>query len=1190
MSLKRIELQGFKSFRDKTVINFEHGYTGIVGPNGCGKSNVSDAIRWVLGARSAKQLRGENMKSVIFAGTAALPEMNYAEVTLVFDNSDHIFKTNLEEIAITRKIFRSKPDNYYYINHIQCRLSDILDLLRDTGAGKESLSIIEQGAVSEIMKVRPEERRRIFDEAAGVALSKEQKRKHLQSLANTNADLRIIEGKLEEVEKQVAPLQRQVEAYRKYVAYHDELQILEFNTYIYKYENADREKDVQRVHIKELTEYIDDNTAEIEKGKVKLLALKNEVEATDNRWHALQEQREGLKESRAKASGDQQAYAAKLETLQFTLSNLQEALTAAQTKRDETAQEIEEAQRVLDAKKQDKFDLDIDLTVTTSELEAIDMELRTNEENIEAANSMRFDIISRLSEVSSAQAKAEAERNILQENLERTEQESAAARQQVAEQQAQVRAIEQEQGTLSAQNEQINAERTKRIDIANTARYNRTDVNREVHDAELELESKKITIQSLRATIREKKGYTKAVNYLMGLAKNHPEVSAHIEGVVMDMYSVEDQYAEAISVCLGAASNNIVVRTSEDANFLINQVRRAGVGRITCLPLARVKEDHRIFEYSRCLNEDGVLGLAVNMVSFDPQYNNIFQHLLGRIVVVRDFETGNRLDAMYHRAIKMVTLDGKVFDPSGSIAGGSSRSPEEIILEREVKQLNELTQRYNALVAQKEQLDKTVEECDAYLSASRDQQDELGRRYTELGFKKESLEASIAALQQRIKENEAARAYIMARLAKLEENITAAQTSGDAIKSGSDNSRQQMEAAKATKESNRAMREALAAKRTALGLAIAALDAEIGNIERDIKRLTAENLQAVGAIKGLETDIEQKNVEIAAHIAAKPALVFTDEENRILNQINEDIEACKQRKAELAVEIEKLTQTVEDMQQRVGLMEVERTKAEAKIEKIDAELAFWTQRIQEEYEGKTYEDVVYARLENFDHVKAPTQIATLRANITKLGGVNPNANEEYEELVRYRDEMTAQLDDINKAKQNLEEMIDRITQAVNQQFNAAFEKINVNFQNTFADLFGGGTAELLMVPNPENPDEDGVDISVQLPGKGKGPLTRLSGGEQALTAIAILFAILKLKPMPFVVLDEVESALDEVNCNRFARFLRKYANTSKFIVITHKKPSMESADVLYGVTMQQPGVSSIVSVSLTDAVKHVWED
>lgn len=1189
MSLIRIELQGFKSFRDKTVINFEHGYTGIVGPNGCGKSNVSDAIRWVLGERSAKQLRGENMKSVIFAGTASLPEMNYAEVTLVFDNSDKIFRTNLEQIAITRKVFRSKPDNYYYINHVQCHLSDILDLLRDTGAGKESLSIIEQGAVSEIMKVKPEERRRIFDEAAGVALSKEEKRKHLRSLELTNEKMNYVQFTLEELEKQMGPLQKQVEAYNKYLAYYEELRVLEYNTYIYKYETADGAVEECKAHIRDFSEYIETNSREIEKSKAKLQEFKNEIEATDNRWHALQEQRESLKESRARASGDQQAYAAKLETIQFTIDNLKEAYAAAIEKRDETAIDGEEAQNVLDSKKQSKFDMEIEMTVVSSELEAIERELLADEENIETATSDRFNIMSRLSEVSSEQAKAETERNILQENLVTIEKENGECRTSIEESQAQCRSIEQQQNELGKQNEQINAERSKRIGIANESRFNRSEVSRALHDAELELESKKINVQTLRNNIREKNGYSKPVAFLMNYAKNHPEVQAHIEGVVMDKYTVKDEYAEAISVCLGAAVSHIITRTSDDANALINVVRKAGVGRITCLPINRVKGETLAYEYRGCLREDGVLGLAVDMVSFDPKYNDIFQRLLGRIVVVRDFEVGKRLDARYHQGVKMVTLDGKVFDPSGSIMGGSARTLDEINLERELKVLAELKTKYDDLYAKNEQLNKTIEECDAFLGESRDKQDELSRSYGELNSKKEALQATITHMQSRIKDNEATRAYILARLAKLEINISAAQSSGDEIKNSTLSSREKMEAAKANRISNQAMRDSLAVKKQALGVALAALDSEIGNIEKDIARFKSENLQAVGTITGLESDLAQKQVELEQHVAGKPTLVFTEEENRILDKINADIETCKTRKGELQEVTDKLSLTIDDMTQRVSMVAVDRTKEEGKIERIHTELEQWTQRIQEEY-GMGYEDIKHTKLDNFEHAKAGAQITVLRTAIKRMGGVNPDANAEYERIKADYDEKQAQLNDALQAKANLEETIQRITEAVNLQFKEAFDRINVNFQNTFSDLFGGGTAELLMVPNELDPDEEGVDISVQLPGKGKGPLTRLSGGEQSLTAIAILFAILKLKPMPFVVLDEVESALDEVNCNRFARFLRRYANTSKFIVITHKKPSMESADVLYGVTMQQPGVSSIVSVSLTDAVKHVWED
>ena len=1191
MSLKRIELQGFKSFRDKTVINFEHGYTCIVGPNGCGKSNVSDAIRWVLGEQSAKQLRGENMKGVIFSGTATLPEMGYAEVTLVFDNSDGMFQTTYEEIAITRKVFRSKQDNYYYINHKRCNRADIIALMRETGAGKESLSIIEQGAVSKVMRVKPEERRQIFDEAAGIAGAKADKKKNLKQLAETETRIETLQVRLDEMDKQLAPLRKQVDAYNKYQVYYEELRLLEYNVFIYKYEHADSEKAKLRKNIQDYQGYLQDNENLLVKTREKIESLQAEMDRNDQKTRALLDQREALKLNRAKASGDQQTHKAKLDAMKETLATLEENLKAAEETRDNTAVELQEARDVLQVKKDNKFDLELEYSVVNASMQSVTAELEESESSLENATSERLAEMSKLSQVHSEQAKAEAQESVLKENLARDEAEIADCRRQIEEKKRQLQDLEAQQAQTKVDFENLEVSRRTQASASNEARYERSDLERRIREMDVQVQNKEVNVQTLQNAIREKKGYSKPVSMLVRLAETNPRVKSHMLGVVADLYTADPRYTEAIEVALSASVNHVVTPTQDDANALINIVREAGVGRITCMPINRVRGEQLAYEYRGALGEKGVLGVASDLIEYDDKYSEIFQRLLGRIIVVEDFETGKYLDARYHQGLKMVTLDGKLFDPSGTISGGSKRTQEEVLLDRERKALDNLKAERQKMLDRKAQLESIIEKCENFLRESRDKQDALTAKFYEVKSQIEAVNVAIEQLQERIRDKEGEKVRINIRLESLHRNIEDAQTaSGELDRTNMDRS-QQMERVKADKESKKAMRDALSERRTALSAAINALSAAIEAIEKDIKRFVDENARATGAVTGLVADIAAKKEEIAAHIAATPALVFTAEEGAMLERIDEEIKACDQYKLQLQAEGEKLTRDVQELTDKITLTKVDISKAEGKIEKIDAELEQWTQRIYEDYEGKTYEDVVYAKMEQFDHVKAPGQISVLRANITKLGPINHAAKEQYDELAADREYQFTQMNDALEAKANIEELIARISESMNRQFDAAFSQINVNFQDTFAELFGGGKAELLLVDNPDNPDDDkGVDISVQLPGKSKGPLTRLSGGEQTLTAIAILFAILKLKPMPFVVLDEAESALDDVNCNRFARFLRRYADNAKFIVITHKKPTMERADVLYGVTMQQPGVSNIVSVNLEAAVKHSQEE
>ncbi|MBQ4444010.1 MAG: chromosome segregation protein SMC [Clostridia bacterium] len=1187
MSLKRIELQGFKSFRDKTVINFEHGYTCIVGPNGCGKSNVSDAIRWVLGEQSAKQLRGENMKGVIFSGTATLPEMGYAEVTLVFDNSDGMFQTTYEEIAITRKVFRSKQDNYYYINHKPCRRSDIIELMRGTGAGKESLSIIEQGAVSNVMRVKPEDRRVIFDEAAGISGAKIEKKKNLKQLAETQLNIDTLNVRIEEMDKQLGPLRKQMEAVNKYEIYHDELQLLEFNMFIYKYEHADSEKEKERAKIRDYEEFLRTKEALLEKTRLKIDDVQRQIDDNDRQTRALIDRRETLKVNRAKASGDQQTHQAKLEALEGTLAHLEENYNLSVTARDDTAVELAEAKNVLQIKKDNKFDLDLEYSVVNASLESVIEDIEASERGLDAATNERLADMSKLSQVHSEQAKAEAQESLLKENLDKDDKEIAECKKQIEDKKRLTADLEKSQSTVQQEYENINVNRKSCVSAGNEARYEKGDLDKRIREMDVRVQTAEVNVKTLQNAVRAKKGYSKAVEFLVRHSQNNANVSRHMMGVVSDLYQVDARYAEAIEVALAASVNHVVTPTQDDANALINMVREAGVGRITCMPLNRIKAEQLAYEYRPALGERGVLGVASDLIAYDQKYDVIFQRLLGRILIVDSYDTGKYLDGKYRGGLKIVTLDGKLFDPSGTLSGGSRKTQEEMLLDRERKTLEALVADRQKLLDKRAQLDAIIEKCETYIRESRDKQDELQERFITLKTQIEASNAAIEQLHERIRDIEGEKVHINIRLESLHRNIQEAQTASGELENSSLDRDQLMEKAKADKETKKAMRDSLTERRAALTARINAVAAEIAAIEKDIKRLTDENVKAASAVSGLTVDIANKKAEIEAHVAAKPELVFTAEEGEILDKINKEIVVRDERKVELQKEGEKLAQDVTDLGNYISEAKQDKVRSEGKIEKIDTELQQWRDRIYEDYDGKTYEDVVYAKLEQFEYTKAPAQIAVLRGNITKLGAINFQAKEQFEQLSQEREYQFNQMNDALKAKANIEEVIQRSTLAMNQQFDKAFTQINENFQNTFAELFGGGKAELLLVENPDNPDDDkGVDISVQLPGKSKGPLSRLSGGEQTLTAIAILFAILKLKPMPFVVLDEAESALDDVNCNRFARFLRRYADTAKFIVITHKKPTMERADVLYGVTMQQPGVSNVVSVSLEAAVKH----
>lgn len=1189
MSLKRIELQGFKSFANKTVINFDKGFNCIVGPNGCGKSNVADAIRWVLGEQSAKTLRGSNMKDVIFSGTEKLPQMSYAEVSLYFDNTDGTFKTTYDEVIITRKLFRSGVSEYY-LNHSLRRLRDIIDLMRDTGAGREGYSIIGQGKVSEIMNAKPIERRRIFEEASGISRTKAEKNETERKLENTKIDIQRVADILHEIDNRLVPLKKQVEAAKKYNEYKEQLKYQELNYYLYQTQNAEVQKAQRNARIKELSEAISDREAELAVIALKNAGLTSENEELEKKIRANLEEKEQLKVETEKASWQAKAHKAKLETMQSDLQRLEKEKKTLNQELTELEEEQREAKNVLDIKINEKITTEIRLNELVGKYDALVAEISGKESSIEQTNFSLLSEMGRLTDVKSEYARAVTEKEALSERRNKLAEDIKNLRDTLSKEEKNIQDAKSNLEAIERKRAELKQKRNTIATQFNENQYSLRSLNIELNTLGNAIGKKEERISSLSAITSQFYNYQDAVRGVMTDASANPELASHIVGVVGQLIKVPKEYELAIEMVLGASIQNIVTHDEDDAKYIINYLKEKRYGRLTCLPSNKIQSKKLAYEYQGVINIDGVYGIASELIEYGSEHSNIMENLLGRTVIVEDIDIAKMLANRYDYGFKIVTLDGTIFDPRRTITGGSSNRKNSMYLSYE-RELDEARKELSKLKAQYEAMEKSVadkeEKTKEYQDTINSDKEELHQLDVAFATETQKGEQSATRLEEArnsLSEYEKEKAAIELRIETLSAVIKHVETSTSDIEDKRKSADELIVQSKTEAESKKKARDSIQETITQLKIVVSNLEVEKNKIESDIKRLQDTIVQKSRAMEGANIQAKQLDEDIKKHILATPKLKYSEDDSKKIAEIEEVVKVYDTRRGEIKVKQAELEKAREHLTNTIKLMSENRTREEGHLERIDSDLAALAERIKCEYE-LSYEDIVGIKDENFEHKKASSEIASLKGKINQLGAINFNAIEDYDAESLRREEYGKQVEDLEKARDDLEKLLKRITEDMAERFQAGFEQINQNFKKTFADLFGGGKAELILEENEEDQFERGVSIRVQLPGKAMRPLSALSGGEQALTSIAILFAILRLKPMPFAVLDEVETALDDSNARRFALYLKKYSKTTKFIVISHKKPSMEQADVLFGVTMEEPGLSKVITAAFDDAVK-----
>ncbi len=1181
MYLKSIEVQGFKSFANKLVFEFHKGITGIVGPNGSGKSNVSDAVRWVLGEQSAKQLRSGNMQDVIFAGTEARKPQSFAYVAITFDNSDHHLAVDYSEVTVSRRLYRS-GESEYLLNHVPVRLKDIHDIFYDTGIGKEGYSIIGQGQVEKILNGKPEERRELFDEAAGIVKFKKRKAAALKKLQDEQQNLVRVSDILKELTGRLEPMKKQSAEARIYLDQKQNLKQFDINLFLLDDERATR----QLGEISERSRIADEDTRQtrqqFDETKLQYEKIEQEISSADEELSSLTEesgrnrvvlqqlsgQIDLLNEQIRAASQSGEQFRQRTEQIERDiLSRREEA-----KKRQEEAEEAGEAAR--EVKEKEKATLDA-IRETDEEIASLQQKVNdAKSEVIGVLNSraqvkgqiQRYDTMLeqmgiRQSEISSRLLRLQEEENRARKEseqftgeAERQEQERAGSEQKLSEVRDQERALSHEIEAETARHDQLQSE------------YHR-------HASRL---------QSLKAMAERYEGYGVGIRKIMEQKDRNPG----IRGVVADLLDVPEEYEQAIETALGGSMRNIVTDNEATAKYLIEYLKSNRYGRVTFLPLTSLKE--RTFTNQEAAREIGVIGLASDLVRTDPAYEKLKSFLLGRILVIDSIDHAIRIGRKYHHSIYMVTVAGESFAPGGSITGGSFRNTENLLGRK--REIDELEERVKTLTKEQAALQKG-------LSEKRDKRTALRNKALSLNEEMQKLRLAVNTSQLRLKQaDEQLRISKINRASLEKENQEIASQINEVRAKSGDISLTLHDSVSSEEELNREADSltkeiALCSERkagqsaslTEIRARLAALSEKSAYFRETLSRLGREEGELRAEQERIGQEITNSGAEQekkAEEIREIRATIRSGEEKEAENA--KRIEELHRKKKDLTSQNKAFFEKRDELTDRLARLDKESYRLNSQKERLEETRETNTSYMWEEYE-LTPSKIREYKLPEFeqDRQVVKKEILKIRDQLKKLGSVNVHAIEEYRELTERHTFLDAQYKDLVESEKTLIGIIDELDQGMRTQFNEKFAEIRREFDLAFRDLFGGGHGDVEIDPDTDVLEAD-IRIIAHPPGKKLQNMMQMSGGEKSLTAIALLFAIQNLKPSPFCLLDEIEAALDDSNVSRFAEYLHKLTKNTQFIIITHRRGTMTAADRLYGITMQEKGVSTLVSVSLIE--------
>ncbi len=1181
MYLKSIEIHGFKSFANKLVFNFHNGITGIVGPNGSGKSNVADAVRWVLGEQSAKQLRGSNMQDVIFAGSEMRKPMGYAYVAITLDNSDHKLPIDFEEVTVSRRVYRS-GESEYLINGSPCRLKDVYEMFYDTGIGKEGYSIIGQGQIDKILSGKPEERRELFDEAAGIVKFKKRKSTALKKLADEQANLVRVNDILAEKEKRVEPLEKQSKVARDYLAKKEELKTLDVNLFLLDSQRA-------QTALSELTGKLEIVRNDLKENNDKYDGIKDEYSKVEEEMEQLDRQ---IEEKRNRMS-ESDLMKAKLEG-QISLNR--EQINSAKNNREHYEQQkasLNERLNIQTSEKNEfdrkKKEIDKELTELTEVRDKAKAELSVIQKRIEElSNGIETDkntIIGMLNERAAIKAdlgrfdtmleqarihKAELQSKLLRAKSEEKEQEEG------------LKKLYDELNEINAQI--LKTDREKEVLEEQLSEFKQTleSKDRELSEAQISYHKEKSRLDAMKNIAERYDGYGGSIKRVM----EQKESVKGIIGVVADIIDVDKEYETAIETALGGNIQNIVTQDEAVAKKMIRMLKDTKGGRATFLPLTSVK-DRGEFNKPEVRNEKGFIGMASELVKADKKYSDVIGQLLGAIIVADHVDNALAMAKKYNYLLRIVTLEGEYLTPGGALAGGAFKNASNLLgRKREIEELEaEVKKSLKKIEKIMEDIENTKETRRTVRKKIEDLQEELQDHY----IKQNTAQMSVDRAEE-IK-NETMNGYLNLENdnREVEQQVNEINTNkeetGHKLSESEDKEKELQDKIAAYGRELDELREKETEQvlsSTDIELKVTSLerDAEhaasnVGRAQEEIGRINSEIGEIDGKISESENEINErlKNIEeIEKTLAASAGSKDSDQES---------IDEFVARKEELAKKQKSFFSATDELKNRITSLEKEVMRLDTQKERIEEEQENRVGYMWNEYEI-TLSSAAQMRNEAYNDVTSIRRsIRELREGIRALGEVNVNAIEEYKALMEEYTFLKDQHDDLVEAEKTLTGIVAELDEAMRTQFAEKFKDIEKEFDKVFKEMFGGGQGSLKL-QEEEDILEAGISIIAQPPGKRLQNMMQLSGGEKALTAIALLFAIQNLKPSPFCLLDEIEAALDESNVGRFAGYLHKLTKHTQFIVITHRRGTMEQADRLYGITMQEKGVSTLVSVNLID--------
>ena len=1186
MYLKALEIQGFKSFPDKTVLNFGEDITAIVGPNGSGKSNISDAIRWVMGEQNSRQLRGAKMEDVIFGGTEKRRAMGFAQVTLVIDNTEHIFNRDEAEVAVTRRYYRS-GESEYYINRQSVRLKDVNELFMDTGMGREGYSIIGQGKIDEILSVRSDDRREVFEEAAGISKYRHRKEESERKLQRTEENLVRINDKITELELQVEPLRKQAETAKKYLVLRDELRTLEISVWL---------ENLQKLKADRLKLQADFETAQADQKKAQ-----DELD----RVYAQAEECSRLLHENDCAAEEKRG---RISALESTIGEHESAAAVARTTAQHHAETIERMDREMSESRSRTESLHEQMQVMARRMEEIDASARTLENEIAAlceemrgssdaaaAAAAQLEQLRRreAQEVAGA-AQAQAELSAITAGSDEIAQRTAELTEELTQSEEKLtqtrrEAAQNEKELLSArEEEQAAANIIGGHSLKMEGRQRRAKESIEQKN-QLSLQEKTISdrIRLLSEMEKEYEGFSKAVKIVMRAAE--ARTLSGIHGPVGNLIHTDKDCSVAIEIALGGALQHIVVDTKNDGKNAIGLLKQRDGGRATFLPLDTIRG--RSLRENGLENEYGFVGIASELVRCDGRYGSVIENLLGATVVVEDLDCGIQMAKRHDNRFRIVTLDGQVINAGGSMTGGSvsrnagilSRSGELEQLHKKLKKIQSQLQDATLLA---ESANRELQKAQYELEVARDQQRQANDRVLTLEGRKNHYDMLIESLEQQQESLRIQKENLQKRSTDDAGRMDTIRRTIADFTARAEETREEIEMLQRRQETARQGLGEMTDRLTEKKAQQAALSAEGESARRSMEDLS----RLRESLEGEHTDRESLRAQMEQAMAqaraeeerqqqeARELRSGIEEHRQALQKLSEEKMALETRRSQT----DRLSRTCNDT-----LLNCERevTRLEGKLNGSALEEKQILDKLWERYE-LSHSDAQALRVELESVPKATRRIGELNREIKGLGAINIGAIEEFDRVNTRYTYLSDQRNDVEKAKEELLGIIEEITKQMTEIFATQFEILKQSFQETFLELFGGGRATL------ELEDENdilrcGIEIKAQPPGKQLKTLSLLSGGEKAFVAIALYFAILKVHPTPFCVMDEIEAALDESNVVRYARYMRRIAGKTQFIVITHRRGTMEEADVLYGITMQERGVSTVLTANLNELSKEM---